>query len=111
MVDGFGTTPEEMAQAAAHVQNVSQSVNGDLAALRGKLEPLAGAVWKGQASVAFAGLMRRWDTDAKQLNDALAAIGGALKSSGQGYSDDQESTTSALASVDTGTSTITQALG
>ena len=39
-------------------------------ALRGRLEPLAGA-WVGRAAAQFAQLMVRWDTDARSLNQAL----------------------------------------
>ena len=69
-VDGFGTTTEEMTRAAQHVAGVNQAVQGELTALRGRLEPLAGA-WVGRAATQFAQLMVRWDADARSLNQAL----------------------------------------
>ena len=51
-VDGFGATTEEMTRAAQHVAGVNQSVQGELSALRSRLEPLAGA-WVGRAAAQF----------------------------------------------------------
>jgi WXG100 family type VII secretion target len=90
--DGFGTTTEEMARAAQHVGQVNESV---------KLEPLAG-LWTGQASMQFAQLMQRWDTDARTLAEALATIGGALQGSRVSYEQqeqEQAQTMSGIASA------------
>lgn len=81
---GYGTTTEEMQRAAQRVLGVNEQVQADLAGLRNQLAPLAGA-WQGQAAGAFQGLMVRWDTDARNLNEALRAIGEAIRGSGQGY--------------------------
>ena len=99
--DGFGTTTEEMARAAQHVGQVNESVKAELAALRGKLEPLAGAVDRaGVAAVrpADAALGRR-RTDARE---ALATIGGALQGSRVSYEQqeqEQAQTMSGIASA------------
>lgn len=100
--DGFGTTTEEMTRAATHVDAVNESVRAELAGLRGKLEPLAGTLWTGPASVVFAQLMQRWDADAQQLNEALRSIGGALQGSGGRYEArerDESQTMSGIASA------------
>jgi WXG100 family type VII secretion target len=86
---GFGTTLEEMHRAGGHVLAVNDTVQADLAVLRAQLAPLAGA-WRGQASVAFAGLMTRWDADARSLNDALRAIGEAVRGSAHSYGQQEE---------------------
>ncbi|HEY2207392.1 MAG TPA: WXG100 family type VII secretion target [Pseudonocardia sp.] len=80
----FGTTPEEMQRAAQQVRQVNEQVQAGLCQLRNQLAPLAGA-WKGEAATAFQGLMARWDTDARQLNQALRGIGDAISSSGAQY--------------------------
>lgn len=84
MADGFGTTVEEMARAGGHVFTVDDGVQSDLAALRGKLAPLAGA-WRGEAALAFTGLMARWDADARALSEALRSIGEAIQGSARTY--------------------------
>jgi WXG100 family type VII secretion target len=98
MADGFGTTIEEMQRAGRHVLAVNDTVQADLATLRGRLAPLAGA-WRGEASAAFTGLMARWDADARVLSEALRAIGEAIQSSGASYQaqeDQQAGTLSAI---------------
>lgn len=98
MADGFGTTVEEMQKAARQVFTVNDTVQADLASLRSRLGPLAGA-WRGDAAVAFTGLMARWDADARTLNDALRAIGEAIQASGAGYQAQEEQHTSSLSSI------------
>ncbi|MET0189281.1 WXG100 family type VII secretion target [Pseudonocardia sediminis] len=96
--DGFGTTTEEMARAAQHVDAVNESVRAELAGLRGKLEPLAG-LWTGRASVEFVRLMQRWDTDAQQLNEALRTIGGALQGSRTSYEQREQDQAQAMSGI------------
>jgi ESAT-6 family protein len=97
-VDGYGATTEEMARAAQHVASVNQSVQGELSALRGRLEPLAGA-WVGQAAAQFAQLMIRWDTDARALNQALGGIGHAIEGSRNTYQRQEEDQLAAMTSI------------
>ncbi len=84
MAEGFGTSTEEMDRAGRHVFAVNDAVQADLATLRARLEPLAGA-WRGEAATVFAELMTRWDTDARRLSDALRAIGESIQGSGTSY--------------------------
>jgi ESAT-6 family protein len=84
MASGYGTTPEQMRRAAAHVMQVNEQIQAQLAGLRNQLAPLAGA-WRGEASGAFQALMARWDTDARTLNEALRGIGESIQSTGQAY--------------------------
>ena len=97
-VDGFGATTEEMTRAAQHVAGVNQSVQGELSALRGRLEPLAGA-WVGQAAAQFAQLMIRWDTDARALNQALGSIGHAIDGSRNTYQRQEDDQLAAMTSI------------
>ncbi|NMI00412.1 WXG100 family type VII secretion target [Pseudonocardia acidicola] len=98
MAGGFGTTTEEMARAGQHVLTVNDTVQSDLATLRGQLAPLAGA-WRGEASTAFAGLMARWDADARALNDALRAIGEAIQGSGLAYQQQESEQAGGLSAI------------
>jgi WXG100 family type VII secretion target len=98
MADGFGTTVEEMQRAGRHVLAVNDAVQADLATLRARLGPLQGA-WRGDASTAFAGLMARWDGDARRLSEALRAIGEAIQSSGASYQAQEEQHTGNLSAI------------
>lgn len=98
MTSGFGTTTEEMARAGQQVLAVNDAVQSDLAALRGQLTPLAVA-WRGEAATAFAGLMARWDADARSLGDALRGIGDAIRGSGQAYQQQESEQASGLSAI------------
>ena len=89
MAEGFGTSVEEMQRAGRQVFTVDEAVQADLAALRARLGPLAGA-WRGDASTAFTSLMVRWDADARALSEALRAIGTAIQGSGASYQAQEE---------------------
>jgi len=89
MAGQFGTETEQMLAAANHVAEVNQSVQGQLQQLMNTLAPLAGA-WQGQASTAFQMLMERWNTSARNLNDALNNIGEQIRGSGATYAQADE---------------------
>jgi WXG100 family type VII secretion target len=95
---GYGTTPEEMQRAAARVMSVNDQVQANLASLRNQMAPLAGA-WQGQAATAFQGLMARWDTDARSLNEALRGIGEAIRGTGQNYAQAEEQHSQSLSAI------------
>ncbi|MCW2631913.1 MAG: hypothetical protein JWR88_875 [Pseudonocardia sp.] len=98
MAAGYGTSTDDMHRAGQQVFSVNEQVQGDLAALRSQLAPLAGA-WRGEASTAFQALMARWDTDARALNEALRGIGEAIRSSGQSYAQQEEQNASQLGNI------------
>ncbi len=96
--DGFGTTTEEMERSGRHVLSVNDAVQTELAALRAKLEPLAGA-WRGRASGEFVRLMVRWDTDARSLSEALRSIGEAIQGSRTTYQQQEEHQAATMSSI------------
>jgi WXG100 family type VII secretion target len=96
--DGFGTTTEEMERAGRHVLSVNEAVQAELAALRGKLGPLAGA-WTGSAATAFTALMARWDADAKALNEALRGIGESIQGSRVTYQQQEDAQAASMSSI------------
>ncbi|HEV7788992.1 MAG TPA: WXG100 family type VII secretion target [Pseudonocardia sp.] len=98
MAAGYGTTTEQMQRAAQQVVAVNEQVQSQLAALRNQLAPLAGA-WRGEASTAFQGLMARWDSDAKTLNEALRGIGEAIQGSGRGYQQAEDQQHQSLSAI------------
>ena len=95
---GYGTSVEDMARAGQHVLDVDADVQADLAALRGQLVPLQGA-WMGDAATAFAGLMQRWDADARSLSEALRAIGEAIEGSGRTYQQQEQAQSAGLSTI------------
>jgi WXG100 family type VII secretion target len=98
MTQGFGTSVEEMQAAGKHVFTVNDGVQADLASLRSRLAPLAGA-WRGDAAAAFATLMARWDLEAKALSDALRGIGESIQGSGTSYQAQEEQHTGDLSAI------------
>jgi len=98
MTQGFGTSVEEMQRAGTHVLTVNDAVQTDLATLRSRLAPLAGA-WRGEAATAFNTLMTRWDANAKSLNDALRGIGESIQGSGASYQAQEQQHASDLSAI------------
>ncbi|MGH3772969.1 MAG: WXG100 family type VII secretion target [Pseudonocardiaceae bacterium] len=103
MAQQFGAQFEQMQAAAQHVDEVNQSVQNQLSALRNQIAPLSGA-WKGQAATAFQTLMQRWDADALQINQSLHNIGDQIRGSGATYAQADETEQQSY-------SRISQALG
>lgn len=100
MAAGFGTTTEEMERAGRHVLSVNETVQGDLAALRGQLGPLAG-MWAGAAATEFRTLMTRWDASASQLNGALRGIGESIQGSVRSYQQQEDAQLAGMSSIRT----------
>jgi ESAT-6 family protein len=98
MGDGFGTTVEEMDRAGQEVLNVNDTVQADLASLRTRLAPLAGA-WRGDAAGAFTRLMERWDADARVINESLRKIGESIRTSGTDYRAHEEQNAAGLSTI------------
>lgn len=98
MAAGYGTSTAEMQRAGQHVLGVNQEVQAELGTLRSSLAPLAGA-WRGEASTAFAGLMARWDADARALAEALDAIGSAIQGSATAYQQQEDEQAQSLSAI------------
>jgi WXG100 family type VII secretion target len=98
VADSYGTQLDTMATASRHVADVNQAVQGELASLMGRLEPLAGA-WKGSAAVSFQSLQARWNENARKLNDALADISAAIATSGRTYQTADETQQSSFSNI------------
>ena len=103
MAGQFGTQTETMRQAAQHVVDVNQQIQGQLSTLRNRLAPLEGS-WRGDAALAFGQLMTRWNDDAVRIGRSLAAIGESSQASGAEYRAAEDENASRV-------TTISQALG
>jgi WXG100 family type VII secretion target len=85
----FQTDLPTMAQAAQHVAEVNQQIQGQLRQLAAQLDPLM-AAWKGAAAVSYRGLHERWMGDAQKLNQVLDQIGKALVATHGHYSSTED---------------------
>ncbi|MDO4908945.1 MAG: WXG100 family type VII secretion target [Corynebacterium sp.] len=69
----FITTSATMRDAARNVDSVNQSVQAQLARIKGTVFDLS-ANWQGAAQASFTELMNRWDEHARNLSQALRVI-------------------------------------
>lgn len=92
-----------MAQAAQHVAQVNQQIQGELRQLAAQLDPLM-AAWQGAAAHSYMLLHEKWMADASKLNLVLDQIGQALLANHSHYVSTEDANAS-------GFSTMTGALG
>ncbi len=81
---GIQADAQVLQQTAKQVEGVNGNIQSQLVTLFNDLESLP-AGWAGDSATAFYQLMERWNTDAQQLNTALAGIAEALGGSGGSY--------------------------
>ncbi|WP_433030079.1 WXG100 family type VII secretion target [Actinomycetospora sp. CA-053990] len=89
MAGQFGTETDVMLTASQRIQDIKQGMQGHMSSLQSQLAPLAGT-WRGQGSVAFQGLMARWNEDATRINTALDEIAAKIGQSGRNYAASDE---------------------
>jgi WXG100 family type VII secretion target len=92
---GFQTETARMHAAATHVTDVSGQIDK---LLRSLLAEVASAPthFKGAAAATFQQLMARYDTDARQLNQALNGIAAQIDAAGKTYTAQDEAQSAAL---------------
>jgi WXG100 family type VII secretion target len=98
MAGQYGTSTEDMAQAAAHVLDVSTELEAEFSKLRGQLDGI-GSAWSGPAATAFMQLMERYNTDAMKIKQALEQISQAIKTNGATYEKAEEEVGGAMSSI------------
>jgi WXG100 family type VII secretion target len=80
-----------MAQTANKFRSTNQDLNGMLTRLMSELDSLR-AGWRGQGAQAFDNARMNWNTDMKQLHQALDETANAIEKAGTFYtSSDSES--------------------
>jgi WXG100 family type VII secretion target len=97
----FGTRTDVLAQAAAHVERVNGEIQARLTSLAGSVAETSG-FWRGESQRTFAGLMDRWQADARRLTEALGGISATIGQSASAYAAAEESGTTALRSSGSG---------
>ena len=91
----FKTDIQTMNNAASNVDRVNEDVQGELRRLQGVVDDVA-ASWKGDAQHSFAGLMQRWNDDARQLREALNSIAENLRANAAGSDETETENASAF---------------
>ncbi|QGU02832.1 WXG domain conatining protein [Corynebacterium kalinowskii] len=84
MTQIFRTEADVMVAAAGRVDSTNAEVQGELTRLRGTVDGLRGS-WAGNAQVSFDGLMNRWNTSARDLQEALQDISDNIRSNAKNF--------------------------
>lgn len=93
----------ELKKAASDMANGNATLQNELRQIANIVDSIRGS-WEGAAATAFQGLMERFSTDAKNLNDALMQISEATSGSADAYQAQEDDAAQSV-------SQITQALG
>lgn len=98
MAGSFATSQEAMAAGAAHVDEATQLVQGQIGSLRNEVETMLGG-WGGNAASAFGGLHQNFESQANKINSALIAMQEALVSTRTTYVNQEEQEASSISSL------------
>lgn len=91
----FKTDIQTMNNAATNVDRINEDVQGELRRLQGVVDDVA-ASWKGEAQNSFAGLMQRWNDNARELREALNSISENLRANATGFDEAEMQNASAF---------------
>lgn len=95
MSNTFRTEADVMMSTAGHVDDTNSEVQSELVRLRGVVDGVRG-VWSGQAQVSFDNLMQRWDTNAKDLQEALTSISDNIRANARAFENVEASNAQAI---------------
>lgn len=98
---GFTGTVEQFTHAEQRVTEVRAGMDNNLATLRDRIEATR-AGWEGAAQKAFDNVMRRFDEDARGMNQALQKIAELLKEAGSKYEKSEQEQQEILRAVNAG---------
>ncbi|MGP6173925.1 WXG100 family type VII secretion target [Corynebacterium sp. A21] len=84
MSNMFRTEADVMVATAGRVDDTNNQVQGELGRLRGTVDGVRGS-WVGSAQTSFDGLMQRWDSSARELQEALSSISGNIRSNAKNF--------------------------
>ncbi|MGD7002718.1 WXG100 family type VII secretion target [Corynebacterium halotolerans] len=94
----FKTEADVMIATAGRVDDTNNEVQSELGRLRGVVDGVRSS-WVGQAQVSFDGLMNRWDSSARQLQEALGSISTNIRSNAHNFDDMEAQNAQAFTSV------------
>lgn len=98
MAGSFATGAAELQKAAQQMNDTNQQLMSNLSKLAGECENIKGT-WKGQASIAFANLMERFQTDAKNLNQSLEQISEAVGANASNYAQQEQEAQQSISQI------------
>ncbi len=90
-----------MLATAGQVDDINDQVQGELNRLRGVVDSVRGS-WAGQAQVSFDSLMARWNTSARQLQEALNSISENIRHNARSFENTEADNSQAFSSVGAG---------
>ena len=82
----FRTDVATMHKAANNVDGTNDQVQAELKRLQGVVQETSSS-WKGDAQGAFQNLMLRWDTNARELSEALRSIADNIRRNAGSFGD------------------------
>ncbi len=98
---GFTGTVQQFTEAEGRVTEVRAGMDHNLVQLRDRIEATR-AGWQGMAQKAFDNVMKRFDDDARQMNQALQKIADLLREAGSKYEKSEQQQQEILAAVNKG---------
>ncbi|MEJ5927961.1 WXG100 family type VII secretion target [Corynebacterium sp. H128] len=99
MTQMFRTEADVMLAAAGRVDGTNNEVQGEINRLRGVVDGLRGS-WAGNAQVSFDGLMNRWNTAARDLQEALQAISDNIRGNAKNFDGMEAENASAFSNIE-----------
>lgn len=94
----FRTEADVMVATAGRVDDTNSQVQSELVRLQGVVDGVRGS-WAGSAQVSFDNLMERWNNSARELREALTAIGENIRSNAHHFGEMEAQNASALSNV------------
>lgn len=86
---GFKVTPEELQAGSTHIAGFARQIGEQLQQTRTEVTRLADG-WTGAAHTSFEDAMRKFDSAAKQQQEALATLSDLLGKGSQHYADTED---------------------
>ncbi len=80
----FSVDSDAVLTATSAIRGTGERVQSETATMLAHLTQLQGS-WSGSAAAAFQGIVERWRAAQREVDAALADIGGALAHAGQQY--------------------------
>jgi WXG100 family type VII secretion target len=93
--NAFKTDMATMQVAAKHVDEVANSIDGELRRLDGQIQPIMGS-WKGAGASAYMALHERYNEDARKLRQVLAEISQSLVQNATRYQNNEDAVVAKL---------------